>query len=71
MAPNFPLPFPINYILYVQGIWPDAERTCKLRGNLRAYYAEDSVNYVVKIANYTVVLEQTTYRKNRSITRNK
>ena len=34
------------------------------------YYVEDSVNYVVKIANYAVVLEQMA-RKNQSITREK
>ena len=44
----------------IQGIWQDAESNRKLRGNLRAYYAEDSVNYAVKIANYAVVLEQMT-----------
>ena len=53
----------ICFVVLKLGIWPDAERNRKLRGNLRAYYKEDSVNYAVKIANYVVVLEQMT-RKN-------
>ena len=53
-----------------QGIWQDVERNRKLHGNSRAYYAEDLVNYAVKIANYAVVLEQMT-RKNWSIMQKK
>ena len=51
-------------------MWQDVEKNHKLRGNLRAYYAADSVHYVVKITNYTVVLEQMT-RNNRSIMQKK
>ena len=66
---RFCLCFSFLYFLSFQGIWQDAERNRKLCGNLRAiYYAKDSVNYAVKIANYVLVLEQMT-RKNRSITR--
>ena len=37
------------FLTFLQGIWLDAERNYnKLCENLKAYYAEDLVNYMVK-----------------------
>ena len=48
-----------------QGLWQDAEKNWKLRRNLRAYHAEELVNYAEKNANYVEIWEQIT-RKNQS-----